>query len=161
MTRLANNRLLWWLDVMFPLLQAPMAGAQDHRLAAAVASGGGLGAVAGGTLDAAGLERQITQFRSLSSQPLNVNFFCHTMPAVDETPAWRDRLHPYFVELGIASSGQPAVPLRRPFAAEHLEVLLDLRPEVLSFHFGLPDRRAVSHGRSWRPRARRRGRLPS
>lgn len=141
MTRFANNRLLRWLDVMVPLLQSPMAGSQDHRLAAAVASAGGLGAIPAAMLDAAALEKQIQLFRSLSSQPLNVNFFCHATPDFDvmRDGIWRDLLHRYFVELGIASGDHPAPASRRPFNAEHLEVVLDLRPEVLSFHFGLPE----------------------
>jgi nitronate monooxygenase len=140
-TRLANNRLLRWLDVMFPVLQSPMAGSQDHRLAAAVASAGGLGAIPAAMLDAPAVAKQITLFRSLSSHPVNVNFFCHVMPAFDGTRdgIWRELLHRYFVELGIAADDHPPPVPRRPFDSEYLEVVLDLRPEVLSFHFGLPE----------------------
>jgi len=140
MSRLGNNRLLQWLDVSVPLLQSPMAGSQDHRLAAAVSSAGGLGAIPAAMLDAQALEKQISLFRSLCSQPVNVNFFCHTPPDFDEMKdaVWRDLLHRYFVELGIAAVDHPPAPTRRPFDQERLEVILDLRPEVLSFHFGLP-----------------------
>ncbi|MBM4204214.1 MAG: hypothetical protein FJ194_08725 [Gammaproteobacteria bacterium] len=60
MSRLGNDRLLQWLDVMVPVLQSPMAGSQDHRLAAAVSSAGGLGAIPAAMLDAQGPEKQIT-----------------------------------------------------------------------------------------------------
>ncbi|MCP4519496.1 MAG: hypothetical protein GY824_30225, partial [Delftia sp.] len=40
----------------FPLIQAPMAGVQDWRLAAAVCEAGGLGSVPAGMLSAQGLE---------------------------------------------------------------------------------------------------------
>lgn len=113
-SRLGNNRLLQWLDVMVPVLQSPMAGSRDHRLAAAVSSAGGLGAIPVAMLDAQGPEKQITQFRSLCSQPLNVNFFCHAMPDFNEVKdaAWRDRLHRYFVELSIAAADHAPTPAR-------------------------------------------------
>lgn len=140
MSRLYNNTLLAWLDVQYPILQSPMAGAQDHRLAAAVANGGGLGAIPAAMLHPAGLEQQITQFRSLSAQPLNVNFLCHVMPDQDASREylWRDLLHRYFVELGISSESAAPAATRQPFSDVMLEVVLSMRPEVVSFHFGLP-----------------------
>ncbi|MBM4204213.1 MAG: hypothetical protein FJ194_08720 [Gammaproteobacteria bacterium] len=52
--------------------------------------------------------------------------------------AWQDRLHRYFVELSIAAADHAPTPARQPFNQKRLEAILDLRPEVLSFHLGLP-----------------------
>jgi nitronate monooxygenase len=50
--------------------------------------------------------------------------------------AWRALLRPFCEELG-ATSGDPP-PLRRPFSVEWAALVERLRPEVVSFHFGLP-----------------------
>ena len=68
-------------NTALPLIQAPMAGVQDWRLAAAVCAAGGLGSVPAGMLDAAGLEQQLAQLSAATDTPWNVNFFCHDSPA--------------------------------------------------------------------------------
>ena len=75
------------------------------------------------------------------SKPINVNFFCHTPPVPNNARehAWRERLKPYYVELAI----DPAAPIpssnRAPFDAAFCAVVEELKPEVVSFHFGLPE----------------------
>jgi nitronate monooxygenase len=53
--------------------------------------------------------------------------------------AWRDRLKPYYTELAI----DPAAPIpssnRAPFDVAFCAVVEELKPEVVSFHFGLPE----------------------
>jgi NAD(P)H-dependent flavin oxidoreductase YrpB (nitropropane dioxygenase family) len=56
--------------------------------------------------------------------------------------AWRQRLTPYYAELGIDPPPSPARPLA-PFGAEMCAVVIELKPDVVSFHFGLPDRSLV------------------
>jgi nitronate monooxygenase len=81
------------------------------------------------------------QYRARTRQPLNLNFFCHTPPELNNAreAAWRERLAPYYRELGI----DPAAPVpnsnRRPFDQAICDLVLDLKPEVASFHFGLPE----------------------
>ena len=58
-----------------PLIQAPMAGVQDWRLAAAVSEAGGLGSLPAGMLNARQLEEQLAQLGQATRQPYNVNFF--------------------------------------------------------------------------------------
>ena len=53
--------------------------------------------------------------------------------------AWRDRLAPYYRELGLDPNAPVNAPSRAPFNAEMCEVLTGLKPRVASFHFGLPD----------------------
>ena len=56
-------------NTALPLIQAPMAGVQDWRLAAAVCAAGGLGSVPAGMLDAAGLEQQLAQLSAATDSP--------------------------------------------------------------------------------------------
>src|SRR3954453_10709731 len=101
-----------------PVIQAPMAGVQDRRLAAAVSNVGGLGSLPCAMLDPEALQRELADLSALTSQPYAVNFFCHVPPTVDETRerVWRQRLSPYYAELNIDhTDGVQASSTRRPF----------------------------------------------
>ena len=124
-----------------PLIQAPMAGVQDWRLAAAVCEAGGLGSVPAGMLNAQGLEEQLSQVCAATDKPWNVNFFCHTSPAPDPEgeQRWLETLQPFYEEFAADTSAIPRGPSRQPFDEESATVLEQFRPAVVSFHYGLPE----------------------
>jgi nitronate monooxygenase len=80
---------------------------------------------------------QVAQVRARVSGPLNLNFFCHKMPAQADDSAWRALLQPYYEEFGVKPGNGGAS--RLPFDGEMCAVVEELRPEVVSFHFGLPE----------------------
>ncbi|MYM63376.1 nitronate monooxygenase family protein [Pseudomaricurvus sp. HS19] len=127
--------------VEYPLIQAPMAGAQDHRLAVAVSQAGGLGSIPCATLDADAIKREVSAFRAQSEHPLNLNFFCHQPPAVNhnDLQEWYALLAPYCAELDVDVSRISTTPARHPFNSDLTDVVEELQPEVVSFHFGLPE----------------------
>ena len=92
-------------------------------------------------LSAEKAREQVNIIRQRVSAPVNMNFFCHK--AVDADPAreagWKQRLGSYYRELGL----DPAAPFnaanRAPFDAAMCALVEELKPEVVSFHFGLPD----------------------
>lgn len=131
-------RLQDLLGVQFPLIQAPMAGVQDYRLAAAVSATGALGSLPAALLTPDALRQQL---QALAGQRCNINFFCHTPPAVDaeREAAWRELLAPYYAEFGADAQAVPNGPTRQPFNAAMVEVLEEHPQAVVSFHFGLPD----------------------
>ncbi len=135
-----DRRILDLLHIDVPILLAPMAGPGLAELAIGVAEAGGLGSLPTALLGADQVRAEVATFRARISRPLNLNFFCHTPPAPDPArdAAWRDRLTPYYRELGI----DPATPIkpsaRAPFDDALCRLVEDLRPEVVSFHFGLP-----------------------
>jgi len=129
------------LGLALPVIQAPMAGAQDHALAAAVSNAGGLGSLPCAMFDAATLRREIVALQAATAGPININFFCHATPVADAArdAAWRAALAPYYREFGvdpvtIASGGG-----RNPFDAAGADLIEEFRPAVVSFHFGLPE----------------------
>lgn len=128
------------LDIEIPLIQAPMAGVQGVALAAAVCNAGGLGSLPCAMLDADGLRRDLIALRTLTSRPFNVNFFCHPSPAADpdREAAWRSALAPYYRTFALDMEAGRAAPARNPFDQAAAEVLEELKPAVVSFHFGLP-----------------------
>ncbi|QLF93308.1 nitronate monooxygenase [Pseudomonas sp. ABC1] len=127
-------------DIRYPILQAPMAGAQDHRLAVAVSQAGGLGAIPAGMLDAARLDAELSAYRALTELPCNVNFFCHQPPSIDDAREqhWRERLAPFYRELAVDPAQIASGPSRQPFDSAMAAVVEKHRPAVVSFHFGLP-----------------------
>jgi len=135
-----SRRLLDLLRVEHPIIQAPMAGAMDGDLVAAVSEAGGLGCLPCAMLNAEKLREEVTKIRARTKKPIALSFFCHVAPVPNNTreAAWRERLSPYYRELEI----DPAAPLpfsnRAPFDKALLEVVLETRPEVIGFHFGLP-----------------------
>ena len=137
-----DRRLLELFKTEFPILLAPMAGIMDADLAIAAAQGGALGSLPCAMLSVERAREQVNIIRQRVSAPLNMNFFCHR--AVDADPKreaqWKQRLAPYYRELGV----DPATPVnaanRAPFDDAMCGLVEELKPEVVSFHFGLPDR---------------------
>jgi len=134
-----DRRLLDLFGIEIPIVQAPMAGAQGADLAAAVSKVGGLGSVPCSLLDADGMRAALSTFRAASSGPVNANFFCHDELPVDTAVEadWRERLAPYYGELGLGDAAPVDVTIA-PFDDGRCRVVEELRPEVVSFHFGLP-----------------------
>jgi nitronate monooxygenase len=135
-----DRRILDLFKTEFPIVLAPMAGVMDAELVIAAAQGGALGSLPCAMLSAEKAREQVNIIRQRVSAPVNMNFFCHE--TVDVDPAreaqWKRRLAPYYQELGL----DPAAPFnaanRAPFDAAACEVIEELKPEVVSFHFGLP-----------------------
>jgi nitronate monooxygenase len=130
------------LQITLPIIQAPMAGSQNHQLAAAVSEVGGLGSIPAGMLNPETLDAELTAMAALTRKPYNVNFFCHQTPAEDaaRTAAWLALLAPFLKELAIDPASIPGGATRQPFDAAMAEVVERHRPPVVSFHFGLPAR---------------------
>jgi nitronate monooxygenase len=136
-----DRRLLALIKTEFPIVLAPMAGVMDADLVIAAAQGGALGSLPCAMLSVEKAREQVNIIRQRVSAPVNMNFFCHK--AVDADPqreaGWKKRLAPYYRELGL----DPAAPVnaanRAPFDAAMCALVDELKPEVVSFHFGLPD----------------------
>jgi len=136
-----DRRLTDLFHIELPILLAPMAGAVDFELAAAVAEAGGLGSLPCAMLDPAKAREQVMRFRARSQAKVNLNFFCHTPPELNNAreARWRERLAPYYRELGIDPAAPVPTSMRQPFNEAFCAVVEETKPGVVSFHFGLPD----------------------
>jgi nitronate monooxygenase len=139
------------LGVALPIIQAPMAGVQGSRLASAVSNAGGLGSLPCALLSPDAMRAEVMALASTTAGPFNVNFFCHTPPLPDPERAarWSAALAPYYKELGIEPDTTPAGPARISFSSGAADVIEDLKPPVVSFHFGLPSDELVARVKSW------------
>src|SRR3978361_2180406 len=135
-----DTRLMELFGIEHPIIQAPMAGPTTPELAIAVAEAGGLGSLATAMLTPDGVRNELGIFRQRSAKPVNLNFFCLVPPTPDAAreARWRERLGPYYAEFGIAPP-TGAGPGRVPFDDTFCALVEELRPEVVSFHFGLPE----------------------
>ncbi len=138
------------LPLDLPVIQAPMAGAQDATLALAVGEAGGLGSLPAAQLGPEALVAELARLQA-AGRPYNLNFFCHRPPAPDAArqAAWVDALKPYYEELGLDPAQAEAGPGRQPFDAAALARIAPFRPPVVSFHFGLPDEALLAPIRAW------------
>jgi nitronate monooxygenase len=133
------------LGVTHPIIQAPMSGYVGPALVAAVCNAGALGSLGCGPLPTQAVRAQIEEIRRSTNRPFNLNFFAHAAPQIEACVARRvgERLAVYYDELGLGAVPEPIDPLPR-FDEERLGLILDLRPRVVSFHFGLPPREMLT-----------------
>jgi nitronate monooxygenase len=115
--------LLDLLGIDNPIIQAPMAGSTTPSLAAAVSNAGGLGSIGCATIAPEKLGETADELRAATNRPFNLNFFAHEAPVPD---AIRDE------------------PAFGTFDEDRLAALLDIKPAVVSFHFGLPEAAMVA-----------------
>ena len=137
--------------IELPIIQAPMAGVQGSALTIAVSQAGALGSLPCAMLSLEALDAALTQIRAQTTKPINVNFFCHHAPEPQaaKQAAWLKQLAPYFAELGIHPDTQAAGAQRAPYTSAQAEVLAKFKPEVVSFHFGLPNEDLLLEIKSW------------
>ncbi|WP_031299032.1 NAD(P)H-dependent flavin oxidoreductase [Sphingobium lactosutens] len=130
-----------------PIIQAPMAGVSSPDMAAAVSNAGALGSIAVGAVDASQARAMIDAVAARTNRPFNVNLFVHqpAIPRPDVETRWLAAMAPLFSRF----DAKPPPALRaiyRSFAEDDamLAMLVEARPAVVSFHFGLPDDRQIT-----------------
>ncbi len=135
-----DRRFLDLAGIEHPVIQAPMAGSSTPTLAAEVSAVGGLGSLACAMASVEQTRAAIAVIRQRTDKPFNVNFFCHEPPVVDagREAAWRRSLAPFYAELGVDASKLADGPARVPFDAAMCDLMVETRPKIVSFHFGLP-----------------------
>src|ERR1700736_5172969 len=112
-----DRRLLALFKTEFPIVLAPMAGIMDADLVMAVAQGGALGSLPCAMLSVEKAREQVRIVRQRVSAPLNMNFACHRMTDIDvgQEARWKQRLAPYYRELGLDPVAPVTAPNRRTF----------------------------------------------
>ena len=136
----SKNALTERLNLEFPILQAPMGSASTPALAAAVTNAGGLGGLGMWNRTAEQAARRIAGFRQQSGGSLNVNYPIWPDPrCVPEiADAMRRHLEPQYQAHGLGPVPPPQG-MVSDVGPDHIALLLETRPQAVSFHFGLPD----------------------
>ncbi|GMK57923.1 hypothetical protein CspeluHIS016_0407570 [Cutaneotrichosporon spelunceum] len=133
--------LLERIGIKYPIIQAPMAGTATPAMAAAVSNAGALGSIGIGPVPVEVSRQMIRDIRKATDKPFNVNLFVHD-PLVPDTArdeTWCKYLAAEFDKYGVP----PPCALRTGYGTfktdqAMLAMLLEEKPPVISFHFGLP-----------------------
>lgn len=136
-----DSRILDLFGIELPIVQAPMAGSSGSAMAIAVANAGGLASLPCAALSLDQVREEVALIRQNTNGPLNLNFFCHQPPAADPAreASWKNTLKRYYTELGADFEAPTPVSARAPFDNASCHLVEELKPEVVSFHFGLPE----------------------
>jgi nitronate monooxygenase len=145
-----DRRILDLLGIDVPIIQAPMAGVTTPAMIEAVARAGGLGSLPLGMATPDEARVSLEALGDMAGAPINLNFFCHKAERGDPAREceWQHRLQPYFEEMGLS---QPVLQMERhdsSFGGWQCDLVEHVRPKVVSFHFGLPDRLLLERVRS-------------
>ena len=137
-----DRRLLDMLGIEAPIVQAPMAGVSTTAMVSEVTGAGGLGSLPLGIASPDEAWAAIAAFDDAARARLNLNFFCHGPVAHDpiRTQAWQRHLAPHFEEMGLPTPAPFVAPADSSFAEWHCDLVEQVLPKVVSFHFGLPSR---------------------
>ena len=135
------QRLLDLLGIGVPIVQAPMAGATTPAMVKGTMRAGGLGSLPCAMLTPDQVRVAVAEIREDVAGPLNLNFFCHRapMPDPERERRWRAVLASYYEERGLDPSMPWPAAARASFDEQWSALVNELRPEVVSFHFGLPE----------------------
>lgn len=141
-----SNPLLSLLNIELPIIQSPMVGVSTPKLAAAVSNAGGLGSIGIGASNAEQARAMLRETAALTDKSFNVNVFCHA-PAhqdIEREAQWLNFLAPFFAEFGAVAPAS----LREIYTSfvedtDTLQMLVEEKPAVVSFHFGLPPQPAI------------------
>ena len=116
-----------------------MASATTPALAGAVSNAGALGSLGLAFHSANAVRADCRSVREATNGSFNINFFVHQEPVPDAARDQHARsvLAPYFREFDLAEV-PAAVASAPPFNEAVLEAVLEAKPPVVSFHFGLP-----------------------
>ncbi|WP_214470206.1 nitronate monooxygenase [Mesorhizobium sp. dw_380] len=141
-----NRRLCDLLKIEHPIIQAPMAGSATPELAAAVSNAGGLGSLGCASMLPDALRHVVRQLRSWTEYPFNLNFFVYPQPSTTDAVLAQaiDRLRPYYEELSLGAPPARLPPIGPGFDDAKLDLVLEVHPPVVSFHFGIPDPVAIA-----------------
>ena len=139
-----ENDLTKALNIKYPIIQAPMASAASVELAAAVSNAGGLGSLG---LSYHKIENILPDYKEIISKTnhsINLNFMTHKEPSNNDiiNKNFRDHVSKYYEEYGLDTLPN-ITNTCESFNSEQLDLLLQMNPKVVSFHFGLPNKEFI------------------
>jgi len=138
-----NTKATEILGIDYPIMQGPFGGGLSSvELVATVSNAGGLGGFGAYTLSPQEIYEKDKQLKAATNKPYNINLWVSDTDAIDGTVSdvhfeqAKTLFKPYFDEAGIPLPEKPATFKSR--FENQVEVILNTRPKVFSFMFGIP-----------------------
>ena len=138
-----HTKITEMLGIDYPIMQGPFGGnLSSVELTATVSNAGGLGGYGAYTMSPQEIYEVDKQLKAATNKPYNINLWVsdHDIPqdglTDDKFAKTIKQYQPYFDELGIPLPEKSA-PFQSRFENQ-LDVILDIRPKVFSFMFGVP-----------------------
>ncbi|SJZ61074.1 nitronate monooxygenase [Enhydrobacter aerosaccus] len=136
-----RNRLTALLDMQYPLIQGPYGGGLSTvELLVSVSEAGGLGSFGANNLDGPSIAQLVDTIRARTRKAFAINLWVPG-PQSDTSPAELaraiERMGRWYDLLGIEPPGVPSS-CAGPAFEQQIEALLEVRPPVFSFVFGVP-----------------------
>lgn len=131
-----------------PVILAPIAGPGTPELTAAVCNAGGFGFLASAYAAPDQIRADVAKIRSLTRGPFGINLFVQPeLVPVDDAVLQRahDRLRPYLREFGIDTE---VIPRAKTMYAQQIEAVLEAKPALFSFIFGIPSAEILARFRA-------------
>ena len=148
------TRLTGLLGIEHPIVLGPFGGLSSVELTAAVSELGGLGSFGLYGYDAGRIAETAAALRAATDRPFNLNVWLPLTDAPTDAPFDRDAydrtvaaLRPFFDEVGLPVPTEPPATYLPPFA-EQWAAVLEARPAVASFVFGVPPADVVESARA-------------
>lgn len=147
-----QNRLTAKLGIDYPIVQGPFGGFASQKLTAAVSNFGGMGSFGANALAPEAITEVIAEIRSLTSKPFAMNLWVSVEDEgarTSDEAAFNRCLAPLAGHLLSLGAPLPAHKHSSPNRFEHqARALLDARPAVFSFIFGIPPREMLDECRA-------------
>ena len=133
-----------------PIIQAPMAGGiTTASLVGAVSEAGGIGSFGFAYCSATEIENQLRNARKITKRPINANFF--VFPEIDkneETEFQKALRSLKDLPINFHTKNDSIQPPYNPSLKAQLKTIWREKPEVLTFHFGVPDEQIMTQAKS-------------
>jgi nitronate monooxygenase len=139
------------LGIQYPIIQGPFGGLSSVALAASVSNSGGLGSFGAAQLSPAQIKETVAQLRESTSKPFSTNLWVSTYdkaaPSTTKARVEANALaaQRYFAELNIPTPSSPE--FSAPNFSAQAEALLQARPPIASFIFGIPPKSFLEESR--------------
>lgn len=136
-----DRRICDLFQIAHPIIQAPMLGSCTPVLAGAVSNAGALGSLGCAERSPEWIRENVAAIRQSTNRPFNLNFFIRPVPRTSPEvfQRTRERLRPWYQRLGLGEPPAELPELGPGFDESRLQLMLELRPAFVSFHFGCPD----------------------
>ena len=135
-----DRRICELLNIEHPIIQAPMAGSATPELAIAVSNMGALGSIGCGEMTLQEVQTVANTLRAGTNRSFNLNFFIETPSKTDADvlERTRERLRPWYQKFGLGEPPGKLPEIAPTFDDACVSMLLEIKPPVVSFHFGVP-----------------------